>query len=134
LQADLDRQRAYFEFANHYVTKKNLKYPDFETFDHQFTPDAQVVQEFGDFLKSKSIKFDADSLRAQNEMVQRGIKAEVARDLWGETERYRVILQADPALQEAMTHFPQAELMARGEALEALPGSEKLPGTKGKHD
>jgi hypothetical protein len=44
--------------------------------------------------------------------LKRAIKAEVARNLWGENERYHVLIEADPELQEALTYFPAAQMMA----------------------
>lgn len=115
LQRDLDAKHAYFDFANHFIATQNPKYPGFDAFNKSFTADDQVINDFTSFLKEKKISYDADSLKAQSDMVKRAIKSELALNLWGENERYQVIIAADPALQEALTYFPQAELMARGE-------------------
>jgi len=115
LQWDLDRQRTYFEFANRWVAREHPQFPGFDEFNHDFQVDNRVLREFADFLKEKEITFDADSLKAQSEMVKRGIKSEIARNLWTDNERYHVIIQDDPTLQEAIRYFPQAELMARGD-------------------
>jgi carboxyl-terminal processing protease len=113
LQQDLDRNRAYFEFAAHYLTGKDLKFADFDSFDRGVKIDAPVVADFRAFLDRKKIAYNADSLVAQDDMVRRSIKAEVARTLLGENERYRVIIDADPALEEALTYLPEAESMLK---------------------
>lgn len=118
LQFHLDRNRAFFDFASRYLSAHELEYPDFEAFDAGFEAGEQALREFTDFLAEREIVYDADSLRVHQEQIQRSIKAEFARTLWGDSQRYRVIIQADPVLREAMTYFPQAELMARGEPLD----------------
>ncbi len=117
LLMELERSRAFFEFANAYEAKTRAKFTDFDTFDHTYNVDDAVVRDFTAFLKDKKVKYDADSLQAQTDAVRRSIKAEMARNLWGENERYHIIIEADPALVEALTYFPQAELMARGEPI-----------------
>jgi len=118
LQFHLDRSRAFFDFASRYVSSHDLEYADFEAFDASFTAGDETMREFTSFLEEREIVYDADSLSVHQEQIRRSIKAELARTLWGDAQRYRVIIQADPTLREAMTYFPQAELMARGEALD----------------
>jgi carboxyl-terminal processing protease len=113
LQQDLDRNRAYFEFAAHYLKGKDLKFTAFEAFDKDFKVDAPVVADFKSFVEKKKIAFDADSLAAQDDMVRRSIKAEIARTLFGENERYRIVIDADPALAEALTYLPEAAKMLK---------------------
>ena len=62
-------------------------------------------------------------------MVRRSIKAEVARTLFGENERYRVIIDADPALAEALTYLPEAESMLK-ESLSASREGKKERGRR----
>lgn len=130
LQQDLDRNRAYFEFAAHYLTDKGLKYATFDLFDRDVKIDRPVVSDFRAFLDRKKIVYNADSLAAQDDMVRRGIKAEIARTLFGENERYRVIIDADPALTEALTYLPEAERMLK-ESL-AAGGEGKKDRGKGR--
>lgn len=128
LQQDLDRNRAYFEFAAHYLSGKDLKYADFDAFDREVKIDAPAVSDFRAFLDRKKIAYNSDSLAAQDDMVRRGIKAEVARTLFGENERYRVIIDADPALTEALTYLPEAEKMLK----QSLSASGEGKNEKGK--
>lgn len=128
LQFDLDRARAYFEYVNKITAKEKPHYDTFENFDRDYQVSDAMLNDFTDFLKERKIKFDSDSLKAQGDAIKRNLKAEVARSLWGENERYRVIISADPALKEAMNYFPQAQLMARGDVANVkLPPLEKPP-------
>jgi len=115
LQRDLDRHRAYFEFATRIIAREGLRYPNFKQFQRDFAAGDDKRAEFEGFLKEKKIQYDADSLRAQADHVSRSIKAEVARALFGDNEQYQIVIMDDPALQEAMTYFPKAEMMARGD-------------------
>jgi carboxyl-terminal processing protease len=108
LQMDLDRNRAYFDYASRYLAAHPQPYPSFDAYQDGFTADEAVLADFRGFLDSKKIAYDPDSLQAQTEIVRRSIKAELARSLFGENERYHLIIEADPALVEALTYFPQA--------------------------
>jgi len=122
LQQDLDRHRAYFEFASHYLGGRDLKYAGFDQFESEFAVGPELVSEFRSFLDRKKLAYDADSLRAQDDQVRRSIKAEFARSLFGENERYRVFIQADPALAEALGYFPvAAEMLAADQSRGASP-------------
>jgi len=56
------------------------------------------------------------------------VKREIAGNVWGPTERYRVLLASDPVLKEARTLFPQAsEFLALTAKDDGLPGA----GTRG---
>ena len=52
------------------------------------------------------------------------MKREIAGNVWGPTERYRVLLASDPVLKEARTLFPQAsEFLALTAKGDGLPGA-----------
>ncbi len=124
-QIELEQKRAFFEFANAWEVKHPNKYPDFLTFDQNFRIDDSMYREFTDYVKSQKIKVSPDSLTAQSDAIRRSIKAEMARNLWGDNEWYHEVIEADPALTEALTYFPQAELMAKGEAIGALTPKQR---------
>ncbi len=129
LQQELDRNRAYFEFASHYLGGKDLKFSQFGQFEQEVTVGPDLVNEFRSFLDRKKLAYDPDSLRAQDEQVRRSIKAELARSLFGENERYRVFIQADPALEEALGYFPVAAEML---AADNTRGSSPKDGGSGR--
>jgi hypothetical protein len=86
---------------------------DFHRFLDEFDLDESGMTEFRGFLGKRQIEYNADSLAVHTGIVKRAIKAEIARNLWGENERYHVLIEADPELQEALSYFPQAVLMAQ---------------------
>lgn len=110
---ELGAERAFFDFATQYTANHQLtKGGDFVEFLNTFDIGPTGASEFKAFLDRKEIEYNSDSLSVHSDKVNRAIKAEVARNLWGESERYHVLIEADPELQEAMTYLLQAQLMA----------------------
>lgn len=113
LQRTLDR--SYFDFANRYVNEEKLHPSSFSEFLRDFQVTEPVLRSFEGFLKSQKVKYDPDTLKAEMDQVKNGIKREMARNLWGENERWQILIDSDPQIAEALRLFPQAELMARHE-------------------
>lgn len=113
LQRSIDR--AYFDFANKYIGETGYEAPPFEEFLERFKVTDDVLSGFEDYLDDKEIEYSPDSLAAEIDQVRAGIKREMARNLWGENERYQILIKEDPQVAAALELFPQAELMARNE-------------------
>ncbi len=111
LQRVLDR--SYFDFANQYINETRYKSPSFEAFQRDFNVSDDVIRKFQDFLKEKKVEYSPDSLKVEVEDVKSGIRREMARNLWGENERWHILIESDPQILAALDLFPQAELMAR---------------------
>ncbi|MBK8230359.1 MAG: S41 family peptidase [Candidatus Eisenbacteria bacterium] len=120
----LARSRAFFEYANHLVANRKLTAGDFDAWKSEFTLSDQDHAEFGRWVKEKKIEVAPDSLLLQADRIERDLKSEIARNLWGDNQRYQILIESDPALVEAMTYFDQAADMARRE----LEGSLMEPG------
>jgi hypothetical protein len=67
------------------------------------------------------VKLTTEDLKASREYSRKALKRELAGNLWGQPARFRVLLQDDSQVAEAVKHFPEAELMAKvyGDALES---------------
>ncbi|MCA9756388.1 MAG: S41 family peptidase [Candidatus Eisenbacteria bacterium] len=111
----LNADRAFFDFAPVYVSQNGLdaKEQDFDLFRRNFQLSDKDLSAFEKFLDSRELEYSADSLAVHRELVERSIKAEIARTLWGEPQRYQILIEADPELAEAMSLLPEAKLMAR---------------------
>jgi carboxyl-terminal processing protease len=130
----VERAGLPFSFANHQIGKTKFTYPDgFERFLTSYEVDDATWQAFLDFATqgdSKLVRADIDQARGP---LSRSLKREIAGNLWGPTERYRVLLAGDPALAEAQKQFPKAsDLLALnitrdGDAARRTPYGE--PGT-----
>ncbi len=118
ITTSLNQQRAFFDFAPVFVAAKKLdgKQIDFTDFRKNFDISDGDIADFEQFMEEKDLEFHTDSLAVHQDLVERWIKAEVAGNLWGSPERYHIILEADPELQEAMSLLPKAKLMAGKDA------------------
>ncbi|MFN8548364.1 MAG: S41 family peptidase [Candidatus Eisenbacteria bacterium] len=109
------RGRAFFDYANHYVAEHKLAGSEFDGWRKAFDLSDADLNEFGRFVKDKKIDVVADSVNLQADRIERNIKSEIARNLWGDNQRYQILIEGDPALQEALTYFDRAADMARRE-------------------
>jgi hypothetical protein len=65
-------------------------------------------------LEYTGINVDETLFEKSTEFIERGIKQEIARMIWGSEERYRVMHTADTELITALVYFDDAaELLAR---------------------
>jgi carboxyl-terminal processing protease len=127
LQDKIESDRTYFEFANNYIGRNHFTWPDgFDSFAAEFLVSDEMLREFRDYLQEKEIEVSFDSLRAEYIEVARGIRREMARNLWGENEWRQIVIEADPVIPEALALLPQAEMMARGEIPPQEPGLREI--------
>jgi carboxyl-terminal processing protease len=122
LESLLEQTRLFFEFANEFATR-NLS-PEtlpFDEFLHDFTVPRDVLDAFYTrALENEALKETTrEQLEASEEYIQDALRREIAGNLWGQEARYRVYLETDTVLTEAMRHFSEAELMCKlyGESL-----------------
>jgi carboxyl-terminal processing protease len=121
-QTKLEREQIIHEFANNYANSKGMKRDnDFEAFLKSWEVDDATMDQFRHFLDDKNKSADKDHLvsytpeefKVDSPYVRQAIKREVARNVWGEMMRYRVAIEDDEMIEEAMKHFNEAALMAR---------------------
>ena len=111
----LARGRAFFDYANHYVVENKISSQDFPAWKSAFKMSDADHAEFARFVKEHKIEVAPDSLLLQADRIERDVKAEISRNVWGDNERYQILIEGDPALQEALTYFDRAADMARRE-------------------
>jgi len=124
----VERAGMPFSFANTRIGKTKFTYPEgFERFLTAYEVDDATWQDFLDYAThadSKLVRADIDQARAA---LSRSLKREIAGNLWGPTERYRVLVSGDPALAEAQKQFPKAsDLLALNVSGEG-EGSPRTP-------
>jgi len=104
--------RKYFDYANRLRDEGKIEWKgNFDEFSQQFTPADALVAGFKAFLEADKFEFSPDSFAVHLDEIRRGITAEIARNLWGEEERYRILVRDDPGLANALTLLPEAEAM-----------------------
>ena len=83
----------------------------FEDFLDKFTVSDDILADFQGFLEADSFSFEPDSFDVHRDELLRGIRSEVAHRLWGEPERYHIMIRDDPAIHRAVALLPEAAAM-----------------------
>jgi carboxyl-terminal processing protease len=122
LESLLEQTQLFFEFANEYATTHlNAETVSFDDFLHNFKMPPESIEDFyTQALANEALKETTrEQLEEVEPYIQNALRREIAGNLWGLEARYRVYLETDETLANAMTHFPEAELMCRlyGESL-----------------
>lgn len=114
LQAKLEQNQVFSDVAPKLATQRGMKKSDdFEAFLKTWQADETTIATVKTQAESEKISFPADAWKADNAYIRQALKREVARTVWGDTQRYRVAIQDDEMLSQALTHFPEAVTMAR---------------------
>ena len=66
-----------------------------------------------DQMLALDIEVNADSLRADEDVVHTYLKSELAGKLWGRNEEYQIRIQIDNQIQESRSYFEEAGKIAR---------------------
>lgn len=124
----LMEKRLFFEYAGRCIAEREAFPEDFDTFLLDYEVPDERLADFKAFLKEKNIdllvydlpeyivnKF-GDAMREENflshaDFIKRGIKQEIAGRLWGDKERYRVAIEGDSEVAQALELFDQAEAL-----------------------
>ena len=85
---------------------------NFEGFLRDFEITDAMFERFLKMAEGKEIKIDRELIKADTPLLKNRIKARIARSIWGDTEFYRVALQADKQYQQALRLFPEAQRIA----------------------
>jgi carboxyl-terminal processing protease len=123
-QEAIERASLPFTFANAYVGRSGFTYPaGFDRYLADYEMTEATWREFLDHAAQSNAKITREELTAERAYIARSVKREVAGNVWGPTERYRVLLASDPVLKEARTLFPRAsEFLAMTAKDDGLPG------------
>jgi carboxyl-terminal processing protease len=112
LNADLMYERKYLDFTDQYVPEHRDRFPEeFTRFLADTTLPRETLRDFRAMLDADSFKYSPDSLATYENEISRSLRSEFARYLWGENERWQVLVSADPMVREALALLPQAETM-----------------------
>jgi carboxyl-terminal processing protease len=102
-QDSLLQQRAFFNFAKHYLANR--------TINKDFTVDDAVMQEFKAFLKSNTIEYTDSDIAGVDDWVKESIKSDLFTSQFGQLEGLKVRAQWDPQIAKAITFMPQAQAL-----------------------
>jgi hypothetical protein len=109
LNTRLTFERKYFDFVSEAIGERTVQWDgSFDAFMQQFQVSDELLDGFRGFLEADSFSFEPDTFAVHQAELSRGIRAEFAHHLWGDEERYRIMIQDDPAVHRAKELLPQA--------------------------
>jgi len=125
LALDVERRGLPFRFANRWVNT----HPGFKP--GKTLPDG-MWSEFQSFLGDEKVKFDAQRLARESEIIQRAVRRELARRVDGDAAAARVALEGDVVFARALqvlSHVKTASDVFASAGLEAPRGGASRAGT-----
>jgi carboxyl-terminal processing protease len=127
LNSRLRYDRKFFDFVNQAVPEKNIRWDgSFEEYLQEFAVSDELLGDFRGFLEADTFSFEADTLAAYSDEIRREIRAELANHFWGDDERYRIMIQDDPAVHHAIELLPEAaEMLIESQRIEELQRASK---------
>lgn len=85
--------------------------------------DEKVREAFKAYLEREKIQADPDAVDKAWPQISRILESEVSTAIWGLRAGYRVMIEGDRQVLEALKLFPEAEQLARGDLPSDFPGS-----------
>ena len=110
----MERANLFFAFAGHYLGSTTVPFSAFESFMEKFKVTDAIVEEFLSFAESEEFAHSRAELAEEAEYIRTAIKRELAGHVWGDKERYRILVDADQSVWKAADLVPQASLLAQG--------------------
>lgn len=128
--------RTFFNFAGEVLLEQGIRdqLGDFATFLATWHLDDAHFDRFKTYCAEREIPLTTEQLDAEREFIDHWVRVELAGHVWTPSERYRVIIGNDPAVQASMNHFPEAASLARGDIeeflqLTSVPDAKRDEGT-----
>lgn len=109
---DVLTEGAVFDFGSGWVGRHHDWPARFEDFLGHYQVSGQALAEFLTFLREKKkIQVEDSTYAAHRPFLAGELKAEFARGLWGDEERYRILLESDEEVAQALGLFDQADAL-----------------------
>lgn len=103
---------ATFDFGSRWVGSHHDWPARFEDFLGQYRVPGQAMTAFLTFLRQeKKLQVEDSTFTSHRQFLEGELKAEFARGLWGDEQRYRVLLQSDEEVAQALRLFGQADAL-----------------------
>lgn len=104
--SDLRFSSAFQAFAFDYLTDKRTKWKSVTDFDKSFVVTEDILNQFVRFAeKELKVKKDPTALKISKKLIERTLKAEIARQIWLEDGYYRIVNQTDKEVQRALSEL-----------------------------
>ncbi len=112
------QDRYFFNFANETIGNEHPDLGSFEDFLASWKTSDEMFGQFTSYVLGRAPENEdltADTITAERPFVDHWLRVEIASNVWGPNRRYQVIIDNDPGVREALTHFYEATLLANGE-------------------
>lgn len=106
LASRLRRENLFFDFAVRYVGSHPDLKPDLAEMPG-------MLEEFRRHLDSRGFAYEASAFEASREILERQLRAQVARIKWGQEAESRALAEGDPQVRKALAVFDEAERLAQ---------------------
>jgi hypothetical protein len=113
-------KKYFFNFANEFVGRQESEFSSYL----EFADGWHLTDDLFDSFKSEVLSdvaaedaevLTAESIDAERDFIDHWMRVELAGNQWGPTARYRLIILDDEAVRSAMSEFPKAEMLSRGD-------------------
>ncbi|MEJ2055640.1 MAG: hypothetical protein P8X42_17135, partial [Calditrichaceae bacterium] len=81
-------------------------------FKNTFTTDKYTFRELKQIAGQKDIKIKDADIEKNKDYLDNRIKAEIARNIWGMSRYYEVLLEEDNQYRESLNYFGEAVRLA----------------------
>jgi carboxyl-terminal processing protease len=122
-EIEMITRRVFFEYANELVTlRKESPWKVEQLARDRFKLDDGQWRKLRESIADKGVKLDDSTWTAEKPFVLHQLRAEMAQQVLGSLERYKIGIEEDTQLAKALELFPQAQkLVAAGAATESKP-------------
>ncbi|MEN8008580.1 MAG: S41 family peptidase [Candidatus Krumholzibacteriota bacterium] len=110
----VERDYALFAYAVDYAAKHTHIPEDYQVSDAEYTEFKEFLsgrEKIGEYLEVFELAYSDSLVDANSEFIKRGIRREVARRLHGPEAAYKVAIEADTQLHEALDLFRKAKTL-----------------------
>ncbi len=101
-QQTLVQNGAFYTFAQNYLAEHKTIPEDFQVTDN-------VLAEFTQFLTKQKIPVSSADLQKNLDFVELHIRESLVRDIYGTNVAYRIAIENDPLVADAVNHLPEAQ-------------------------
>ncbi|MGC8594211.1 MAG: S41 family peptidase [Candidatus Kryptoniota bacterium] len=113
---ELQSKRIILDYVDNFLgtlgNKIKQEYSGPEDFNKKYQVSNEMLNRVISLARSKGVKVSQQDFQSQEKYVAMLIKAQIARNLWGNEGWYRVVLGMDDQFLKAMSLFPEAEKIA----------------------
>jgi carboxyl-terminal processing protease len=109
LTRELIQKRIIFELASELVSENPQWAESFGSFNRDYELDTRQLKRLLKIAMDKNISISKGQIEADQLYLKNRIKADIARNIWGMSKYYEVILEYDNQFQESLKLFPKAQ-------------------------